>query len=91
MHKVCADAFWNKRRGSVFKQQTEGGPCRAGPRDMEVVPTDENNVRRAIRIGIGDALRRYYGDLLKEGIPNRLSHLLRCLDQPEKEAFEGED
>ena len=58
---------------------------------MEVVPTDENNVRRAIRIGIGDALRRYYGDLLKEGIPNRLSHLLRCLDQPEKEAFEGED
>ena len=68
-----------------------GRPCLAGLPDMEVVPTDENNVRRAIRIGIGDALRSYYGKLLKEGIPNHLSHLLRCLDQPEKGAFEGED
>ena len=68
-----------------------GRPCRAGRPDMEVVPTDENNVRRAIRIGIGDAIRSYYGDLLKEGIPNRLTDLLRCLDEPEKGAFEGED
>jgi hypothetical protein len=58
---------------------------------MEVVPTDENNVRRAIRIGIGDTLRSYYGDLLKEGIPSRLTDLLRRLDEPEKGSFERED
>jgi hypothetical protein len=58
---------------------------------MEVVPPDENNVRRAIRIGIDDVLRSYYGDLLKEGIPNRLTDLLRCLDEPEKGSFERED
>jgi hypothetical protein len=91
MHKICADAFWNKRRDSVFKQQTGGGRVGAGRPDMEVLPTDENNVRRAIRIEIGDALRSYYGDLLKEGIPNRLTDLLRCLDETEKGAFESED
>ena len=51
---------------------------------MEIVPTDEKNVRRAIRTGIGDTLRSYYGDLLKEGIPGRLTDLLRHLDEPEK-------
>jgi hypothetical protein len=48
-----------------------------GTPDMEVVPTDEKNVRRAIRTGIGAALRSYYDDVLKEGIPERLTDLLR--------------
>ena len=73
-------------------QTTDRGRLRrAGRPDMEVLPTDENNVRRAIRIEIGDAVRSYYGDLLKEGIPNRLTDLLRCLDETEKGAFESED
>jgi hypothetical protein len=58
---------------------------------MEIVPTDENNARRAIRIGIGDALGSYYGDLLKEGIPGRLTDLLRRLDEVEKGSSERED
>jgi len=68
-----------------------GRPCRAGLPDMEVVRTDENDVRRAIRIGIGDTLRRYYGDVLEEDIPSRLTDLLRRLDEPEKGSFERED
>jgi hypothetical protein len=58
---------------------------------MEIVSTDENNVRRAIRVGIGDALGSYYGDLLKEGIPSRLTDLLRRLDEAQKGSFERED
>jgi hypothetical protein len=58
---------------------------------MEIVSTDENNVRRAIRIGIGDALGSYYGDFLKEGIPSRLTDLLRRLDEAQKGSFERED
>jgi hypothetical protein len=62
-----------------------------GTPEMEVVPTDENNVRRAIRIGIGDTLRSYYGDLSKEVIPSRLTDLLRRLDEPEKGSFGEKD
>jgi hypothetical protein len=47
---------------------------------MEVVPTDEKNVRRAIRTGVSDALRSYYGDLLKETIPSRLTDLLQWVN-----------
>ena len=38
---------------------------------------DEKNVRQAIRTGVGDALRSYYGYLLKEPIPSRLNNFLR--------------
>jgi Anti-sigma factor NepR len=48
---------------------------------MDVVPTDEKNVRRAIRTGVGDALRSHYGDVLKEIIPTRLTELLEHLDE----------
>ena len=56
---------------------------RGGP-DMEVVAIDEKNARRAIRTGIGEALRSYYGDLLKEPIPSHLADLLLRLDEPDK-------
>jgi hypothetical protein len=68
-----------------------GVPYRAALLDMEVVRTDENNVRRTNRMRIGDTLRSYYGDLLKEGIPSRLIDLLWRLDEPEKGSFEKED
>jgi hypothetical protein len=62
-----------------------------GTPDMEVVPTDEKNVRRAIRTGVGDALRSYYGDLLKETIPSRLTDLLLRLDEPDKAYSEKQE
>jgi hypothetical protein len=53
--------------------------------DMDVVSTDEKNVRRAIRTGVGDALRNHYGDVLKEAIPTRLTEPLEQLDEPQRE------
>jgi hypothetical protein len=62
-----------------------------GTPDMEIVPTDEKSVRRAIRIVIGDALGGYYGDPLRETIPSRFSDLLRRLDEPDKAYSEKEE
>jgi hypothetical protein len=58
---------------------------------MEVVPIDEKNVRRAIRTGVGDALRSYYGDPLKETIPTRLTDLWRRLDELDKAYSEKQE
>jgi hypothetical protein len=58
---------------------------------MEVVPTDEKNVRRAIRTAIGDTLGDYYGDPLGQTIPSRLSDLLRRLEEPDKAHSEKEE
>jgi hypothetical protein len=58
---------------------------------MEVVATDEKNVRRAIRTGIGEALRSYYGDLSKEPVPGHLADLLLRLDEPDKAYFEKQE
>jgi hypothetical protein len=58
---------------------------------MEIVPTDEKNVRHAIRTGVGEALRSYYGDLLKEPIPSRLTDLLRRLDEPDRAYSEKQE
>lgn len=58
---------------------------------MEVVATDEKNVHRAISTAIGEALRSYYGDLLKEPIPSHLVDLLLRLDQPDKAYSEKQD
>jgi hypothetical protein len=52
---------------------------------MNVVPTDEKNVRRAIRTAVGDALRNHYGDVLKEAIPSRLTELLEHLNEPQRD------
>jgi Anti-sigma factor NepR len=52
---------------------------------MDVAPTDEKNVRRAIRTGVGDGLRSYYGDVSKEIIPTRLTELLEHLDKPQRD------
>jgi hypothetical protein len=57
---------------------------------MEVVPTYEKDVRRAIRTGVSDALRSYYGDLLKE-TPSRLTDLLRRLDETDKAYSEKQE
>jgi hypothetical protein len=62
-----------------------------GTPDMEIVPTDEKNVRRAIRTAIGDTLGKYYGDPLGQTIPRRLSDLLRRLDEPDKAYSEKEE
>jgi hypothetical protein len=56
-----------------------------GTPDMNVVPTDEKNVRRAIRTGVGDALRNHYGDVLKEAIPTHLTELLEHLNEPQRD------
>jgi Anti-sigma factor NepR len=58
---------------------------------MDIVPTDEKNVRRAIRTGVGDALRSYYGDALKETVPSRFSDLLRRLDELDKAYPENQE
>jgi hypothetical protein len=49
---------------------------------MEIVPNDEKNIRRAIWTGISEALNSYYGDLLKDPIPSRLTELSRRLVAP---------
>jgi len=57
---------------------------------LEVVRTDEKNVRRSMRTGVGEALRDYYDDHLKEPIPGRLTNLLRRLDELTKSSEEQE-
>jgi hypothetical protein len=52
-----------------------------GTPGMQVLPYDEKHLRRTVRTGIGDALRSYYGELLKEAIPSRLTELLRRFDE----------
>ena len=52
-----------------------------GTPDMDIVPNDEKNIRRAIRTGISEALNSYYSDLLKDPIPSRLTELSRRLDE----------
>jgi hypothetical protein len=48
---------------------------------MKVVQTDEaERIRRANLISVGNDLRGYYGDLLKEAIPSRFTDLLQRLD-----------
>jgi hypothetical protein len=37
----------------------------------------------AVRIAIGEALRRLHSAVLRETIPNTMAELLRLLDQPE--------
>ena len=86
MHKICADAFGTNAEtaDSKYCQSLTGGAVLRGTQVMEIVPTDEKNVRRAIRTGVGEALCCYYGELLKEPIPGRLTDLLRRLDEPKK-------
>jgi hypothetical protein len=36
---------------------------------------------RAVRRGVGEAVRTLYSDVLREEIPNRITELLRQLDQ----------
>jgi hypothetical protein len=58
---------------------------------MDVVSTDEKNVRRAIETGVGDALRKYYGDVLNEEVPNHLADLLQRLDDSAKVCSEQQE
>jgi len=58
---------------------------------MQVVPYDEQHVRRAIRTVIGNALRSYYAELLKEAIPSRLAELLRRFDEPDRGCSETQE
>jgi Anti-sigma factor NepR len=62
-----------------------------GTPDMQVVPYDEQHVRRAIRTVIGNALRNSYGELLKEAIPSRLTELLRRFDEPDRGYSEAQE
>jgi hypothetical protein len=59
----------------------DGGAVPRGTPDMEKVLTDEEKVHRAIRTGVGEALRSYYRGLLEEPMPSRLTDLLRRLDE----------
>jgi hypothetical protein len=53
------------------------GPRRAGP--------DAGFDLKAVRTGIGAALRTLYSDVLRDEVPDRVAELLRQLDQ-EKDA-----
>jgi hypothetical protein len=44
----------------------------------EVAPAD----LKAVRIGIGAALRTLHSDVLREEVPDRIAELMRQLDQP---------
>jgi hypothetical protein len=75
---------------SKYYKLLAGGAVSRGTPDMEVVRTDEKHVRQAIRTGVGEALRNYYDDHLKEPIPGRLTNLLRRLDELTKSSEEQE-
>jgi len=75
---------------SKYYKLLAGGAVSRETPDLEVVRTDEKNVRQAIRTGVGEALRNYYDDHLKELIPGRLTNLLRCLDELTKSSEEQE-
>ena len=60
-------------------------PLRAGALGMNVAQTDEaERLRRATLICVGNGLRDYYGDDLKEVIPGRFAELLQRLDRSTK-------
>jgi Anti-sigma factor NepR len=59
---------------------------------MKVVQTDgAERIRRANLKSVGNDLRGYYGDLLKEAIPSRLTDLLQRLDESTKGYSEKQD
>jgi hypothetical protein len=72
--QVLCTSVRNECGADRFKiLQVPGRGCLSrGTPDMEVVSTDEKNIRRAIRIGVGEALGSYYGEVLKlkESIPS---------------------
>jgi hypothetical protein len=72
-------------RGFKYCKSLDRGAESRGTPDMDVVPTDEKNVRRTIRTGVSDALRSHYGDVLKETIPTRLTELSERLDEPQRD------
>jgi hypothetical protein len=43
---------------------------------------------KAVRVGIGTAIRTIHSDILREEIPDRIAELLRQLDEP-KDATSG--
>jgi Anti-sigma factor NepR len=55
-------------------------PLRAGAPGMNVAQTEAEKLRRATLICVGNGLRDYYGDDLKEVIPGRFTELLQRLD-----------
>jgi Anti-sigma factor NepR len=85
VHKFCAEAFGTNTQTRDSNIVTGQGAALRGTPNMDVVPTDEKNVRRAIRTGVGDALRNHYRDVLKEAIPTRLTELLEHLNEPQRD------
>jgi Anti-sigma factor NepR len=92
VHKICADTFGTNADTADSKHCKSRG-CRIalGTPATAIVATDEKktkNVRRAIRTGIDDTLRSFYGNLLKEAIPSRVTDLLQRLEEHESASAE---
>ena len=84
----------NELGASGFKilvSHRTGGAVSSRAPSMDLLSTDEKNVRRAIETGVGDALRKYYGDVLNEEVPNHLADLLQRLDDSAKVCSEQQE
>ena len=56
-----------------------------GPNDPESEgdPNDQPHLGPEIQGKIGQLLRKYYDDVVSQGVPDRFSDLLKRLDKPE--------
>jgi hypothetical protein len=79
--EIAASKYCKYRQGAAL----HGTPT------MEIVLTNDKNVRQAIRTAIGNVLRSYYSSLLKEPMPSRLIALLRRLDELDKAYSEKQE
>src|SRR5260370_25735279 len=78
--EVCADSLpvisSVKKVFFFFKQKTAYEMALVGM-ERDPAPTD----LKAVRTGIGQALRTLHSDVLREEVPDRIAELLRQLDQ----------
>jgi hypothetical protein len=65
-----------------MNRRKRGEPDKRGGIGPQVARADAGFDLKAVRTGIGAALRTLHSDMLREDVPDRMAHLLSQLDRP---------
>ena len=64
--------------------KTRSGKRRKTPSDGKIVDTKVVRLGRDVQAKIGQHLRTMYDEVVKQGVPDQFSELLRKLDNPDE-------